>query len=210
MPCKLGCKEDVPRCQMANHIAHACPLKPVTCPFAKLGCMTPLVAETLPRHLDEAMPSHLLLALDVITKQQTSIEQLTSKMAAMEERGQQYEAAWDSRWSEAAARITAASAGVASIDAATKAAQAEVSEATRNVSKLQKESTASATRLKEISGSLTGLRTEQQGQKSAARALNNRVDSVVALVTRQQQATAQQGSPAPSQTQSRPPGPGSS
>ena len=39
-----------------------CALKPVTCPFAKLGCpVTDLVQRDLKKHLDDDLQSHLLL-----------------------------------------------------------------------------------------------------------------------------------------------------
>ena len=66
----------------------SCPLRPVPCPFADLGCSVTLLHKDVPDHLDSCSNSHLLLAVEVVRGQRNLIEEMSLKIHTLEQ-GQQ-------------------------------------------------------------------------------------------------------------------------
>jgi len=82
LPCIRGCEMQIQRKAMTAHADGPCPNKPVDCPFRGLGCTTPCTQGGLERHLSEACPAHLSLALGALSQQQVSIQKLQAAGAA--------------------------------------------------------------------------------------------------------------------------------
>jgi hypothetical protein len=82
VPCTRGCDELIPRNGMAAHVDGPCLLKPVECPFAKVGCTVPCTQGSLAGHLHEHTAHHLGLTLGMITEQQRSLNGLSGVAAA--------------------------------------------------------------------------------------------------------------------------------
>ena len=62
VPCPNKCEVGtVPRCDMEKHHME-CPLKPVACQFADVGCSVKVARRDLKRHMEESQQQHLLSA----------------------------------------------------------------------------------------------------------------------------------------------------
>ena len=77
---------------MTNHLEHACPLRPVTCPFFEIGCCTTLVAQDVSRHMEDCQLSHQMLMSNHIVEQNHTIKSLFEKNDALELRLEESEA----------------------------------------------------------------------------------------------------------------------
>lgn len=55
IPCPRVCGDTFPRRQTEKHMADICPLRPVSCPFADVGCSSPLLFKEVPAHLDSCI-----------------------------------------------------------------------------------------------------------------------------------------------------------
>jgi len=64
VPCVQGCGAAVRRRDMNQHSATVCSCKPVTCPFAHLGCLEPVTQGSREAHLSGSAASHVLQLLD--------------------------------------------------------------------------------------------------------------------------------------------------
>ena len=61
LDCPNGCSEGtIPRCRMPSHL-DACPLQPVECSYANLGCNASVVRSTLETHIKDSVHVHLEL-----------------------------------------------------------------------------------------------------------------------------------------------------
>ena len=62
VPCPNKCEVGtVPRCDIEKHRAE-CPLEPVACEFADVGCNVKVARRDLSRHMEESQQQHLLSA----------------------------------------------------------------------------------------------------------------------------------------------------
>ena len=86
--CERNCGDTFPRRMTEAHMNTSCPLRPVSCPFADLGCSVSLLHKDVPDHLDSCSNSHLLLAVEVVRNQRNIIEELSLKLQTVEQ-GQQ-------------------------------------------------------------------------------------------------------------------------
>ena len=70
VPCPNRCEVDtVPRCDAEKHLL-VCPLQPVECEFANIGCRVPIPRKDLDRHMTENAQRHLMMAT-LLNLQQT-------------------------------------------------------------------------------------------------------------------------------------------
>lgn len=70
----------VPRREMDKHLEHACPLRPVDCPYGVLGCMAPgLIAVNLVTHLEECSISHSLLLVEQVKRDRDTLGRLEAE-----------------------------------------------------------------------------------------------------------------------------------
>lgn len=85
VPCERNCGDTFPRRMTETHMSSSCPLRPVACPFADLGCSVSLLHKDVPEHLDSCSNSHLLLAVDVVRGQRNLIEEMSLKLQTLEQ-----------------------------------------------------------------------------------------------------------------------------
>lgn len=83
--CKRCCGDSFARRAMDSHLQHACPLRPVMCPFHDMGCnITELTHRALPDHMETCTQSHLMLLLNRVVEQQSVIVATNNRVTAME------------------------------------------------------------------------------------------------------------------------------
>lgn len=82
--CDRLCGEKVVRRTMRSHLSNACELRPVTCPYAEVGCTTDVVCRTLPRHIEDSTQAHMLLTLHRVKEQQDVILKLHQRTHDLE------------------------------------------------------------------------------------------------------------------------------
>jgi hypothetical protein len=66
-------------------LSEICPLRPVPCPFADIGCSASLLYKDVPAHLDQCAPAHLILAIDRVREQGVVIEKLFGRIYELEQ-----------------------------------------------------------------------------------------------------------------------------
>jgi len=86
IPCTRVCGDSCIRRLMQKHLSFACPLRPSECPYKDLGCMASLTHAEMPQHIEESMPSHLLLSLARLQEQQGVIRDLHHRVSQLEGR----------------------------------------------------------------------------------------------------------------------------
>lgn len=80
LPCPRGCGSQVARKAVAEHVDGACGRRPVCCPFQRIGCEVGCTQGELPRHMEEQVQQHLLLALGQLSSQQQQIDRFTAQV----------------------------------------------------------------------------------------------------------------------------------
>lgn len=84
--CRRACGDTYPRRHTEQHLVHACPLRPVFCPFRDIGCdTTELTSRALPAHMDACAQGHILLLLTRLGEQQNVIVALNARVNQLEE-----------------------------------------------------------------------------------------------------------------------------
>ncbi|XP_031554759.1 TNF receptor-associated factor 5-like [Actinia tenebrosa] len=79
--CVNGCDyKEIPRHEMAKHIADFCPLTVVECSYSKAGCNIKMKRSELPKHLDLTVQTHLDLAYSCLTTMEHCYRELASHM----------------------------------------------------------------------------------------------------------------------------------
>lgn len=84
IPCPRTCGDNFPRRLLQKHMESICPLRPVQCPFADMGCSADLLHKDVPEHLDTCGQSHLLLAIERVREQQEVIKVFHSRLNDVE------------------------------------------------------------------------------------------------------------------------------
>jgi len=84
-----GCGEVVARRDMDKHLASSCPLRPVKCPFASVGCMHTCEYRTVNNHLETCTQAHLLLSLDALQLQEQAFGQIREQQRQLAAQHQQ-------------------------------------------------------------------------------------------------------------------------
>lgn len=84
LPCEQKCPENIMRCEMDRHCVTVCPKKLVNCPFYQVGCQSSFPQCTLEQHFSEFIHSHLLYVLQVVHKQEASVEELKQRVLLLE------------------------------------------------------------------------------------------------------------------------------
>jgi hypothetical protein len=106
----------VARRDMDSHLSHACPLRPVECPFHSLGCMAPgLRATDVVGHVEECSVSHSLLLVARVVEQTEVIKTLSKRNHALEETVAKLESANESNDNKVNAVIASVTAGFAAV-----------------------------------------------------------------------------------------------
>lgn len=80
-----ACSEEVIRREMPNHVASACPERPVPCTFSALGCRAQTAHRALNGHLDDCTQAHLLLLMCELQEQREMIKGLVQEMSVERE-----------------------------------------------------------------------------------------------------------------------------
>eukprot|EP01134_Creolimax_fragrantissima_P000348 CFRG0348T1 len=80
LTCDQGCGEIIQRQEMRKHMTTICSMKPISCPYKRLGCDAELVLGTLEDHLASRTDTHLWLAVLLLDKQDSYIQELQQKM----------------------------------------------------------------------------------------------------------------------------------
>jgi hypothetical protein len=107
LECDRICGEKVLRKNMATHLEVSCTLRPVTCPFACLGCTAVCAFRSLDNHMDEYVQSHLLLSLNRVEEQSQVIVSLNKKIQHVEENMGEFQKAYTATTTGLAASIAA-------------------------------------------------------------------------------------------------------
>lgn len=89
------CGDSFPRKQLAVHMAQACKMRTVECPFHKIGCIHVVKACDLENHIQEDASAHLLLAIDRMTEHQDVIKALHVKAAGLEAENKAFKEAFE-------------------------------------------------------------------------------------------------------------------
>lgn len=84
LPCEQKCEQRIVRREMDRHCITVCPMRLVNCPFYQIGCHSTLPLCTLGNHCLEFIRSHLLYVLQVVHKDEASIDELKERVQLME------------------------------------------------------------------------------------------------------------------------------
>ncbi|URE24055.1 RWP-RK domain [Musa troglodytarum] len=84
IPCEQKCSERIVRHDMDRHCITICPMKLVNCPFYQVGCHSAFPQCNLEKHCSECLRSHLLYVLQVLHKQEASVEELRRRVQLLE------------------------------------------------------------------------------------------------------------------------------
>ena len=82
--CQRECGDTFPRRLQEKHMNEACPLRPVLCPMADIGCAADLLYINVPDHMMTAGTAHLLLAVEKIREQSRVIADLQTQVFNLE------------------------------------------------------------------------------------------------------------------------------
>ncbi|XP_038989604.1 TNF receptor-associated factor family protein DDB_G0290965 isoform X1 [Phoenix dactylifera] len=84
LPCEQNCPENIVRREMDRHCVTVCPMKLVNCPFYQVGCQSAIPQCTLEQHCSEFIHSHLLYVLQMVHKQEISVEEVKQRVQLLE------------------------------------------------------------------------------------------------------------------------------
>ncbi|KAK1261757.1 hypothetical protein QJS04_geneDACA008699 [Acorus gramineus] len=84
LPCEQNCSQRIMRRDMDRHCITVCPMKLVNCPFYQVGCQSSFPQCTTEKHCSEFIHSHLLFILQVIHKQEASMDELKQRVQLLE------------------------------------------------------------------------------------------------------------------------------
>ncbi|RRT54137.1 hypothetical protein B296_00024349 [Ensete ventricosum] len=84
IPCEQKCSERIVRHDMDRHCITICPMKLVNCPFYQVGCHSAFPQCNLEKHCSECLRSHLMYVLQVLHKQEASVEELRRRVQLLE------------------------------------------------------------------------------------------------------------------------------
>ncbi|CAL9122492.1 unnamed protein product [Musa textilis] len=84
IPCEQMCSESIMRGEMDRHCITVCPMKLVNCPFYQVGCESAFPQCNLEKHCTEFLQSHLMYVLQVVHKQEASVEELNQRVKLLE------------------------------------------------------------------------------------------------------------------------------
>uniref|UniRef100_A0A0D9VI39 TRAF-type domain-containing protein n=1 Tax=Leersia perrieri TaxID=77586 RepID=A0A0D9VI39_9ORYZ len=84
LPCEQLCQQHVMRCEMDMHCASVCPMKLINCPFYQVGCETAFPQCVLDKHCSELLQTHLLYILQLITRQDASVNDMNQRLQLLE------------------------------------------------------------------------------------------------------------------------------
>lgn len=84
LSCEQLCEQHVMRCEMDKHFATVCPMKLINCPFYHVGCETAFPQCTLDKHCSGFLQTHLLYVLQVITRQDASVNDMNQRLQLLE------------------------------------------------------------------------------------------------------------------------------
>ncbi|KAF0933555.1 hypothetical protein E2562_018802 [Oryza meyeriana var. granulata] len=84
LPCEQLCEQHVMRCEMDMHCASVCPMKLINCPFYQVGCETAFPQCVLNKHCSELLQTHLLYILQLITRQDASVNDMNQRLHLLE------------------------------------------------------------------------------------------------------------------------------
>lgn len=84
IPCEQMCSESVMRRDMDRHCVTVCSMRLVNCPFFQVGCECAFPQCNLEKHCSEFLQSHLLYVLQVVHKQEASMEELKMRVQLLE------------------------------------------------------------------------------------------------------------------------------
>merc|ERR1711991_50405 len=82
--CQRECGDTFPRRLQEKHMNEVCPLRPVPCPMADIGCTADLLYVNVPDHMMSAGETHLLLAVEKIREQSRVIADLQTQLFNLE------------------------------------------------------------------------------------------------------------------------------
>lgn len=83
--CEQNCGRRVLRREMDRHCITICPMKLVNCPFYQVGCRADAFPQCqIERHCSESLQSHLLFVLQVIHKQDATVDELKQRVELLE------------------------------------------------------------------------------------------------------------------------------
>ncbi|GBG77195.1 hypothetical protein CBR_g23522 [Chara braunii] len=86
LPCRQKCGGLVRRGEMEVHVNTVCPMKLVSCPFEKLGCVEPVYQGKLVQHCEEYVPKHVMFMLAAMQKQEGVAFSHGERIALLEKR----------------------------------------------------------------------------------------------------------------------------
>ncbi|KAJ0962865.1 hypothetical protein J5N97_027987 [Dioscorea zingiberensis] len=84
LPCEQKCEQRVVRREMDRHCITVCPMRLINCPFYQIGCQSTYPLRTLEKHCSEFIHSHLLYVLQVIHRDEASIDELKERVQLFE------------------------------------------------------------------------------------------------------------------------------
>lgn len=84
IPCEQKCSKSILRREMDRHCITVCPMKLVNCPFYQVGCQSTFPQCSLEQHCVEFLHSHLLPILQVIHKEDSSMEEIIQRVELLE------------------------------------------------------------------------------------------------------------------------------
>uniref|UniRef100_A0A1D1XLP6 TNF receptor-associated factor family protein DDB_G0290965 n=1 Tax=Anthurium amnicola TaxID=1678845 RepID=A0A1D1XLP6_9ARAE len=85
LPCEQKCQQSVSRREMDRHCITVCPMRLVNCPFYQVGCRADAFPQCeVEQHCSEFLHSHLLYVLQVIHKQEATVDELKQRVQLLE------------------------------------------------------------------------------------------------------------------------------
>ncbi|XP_068683028.1 TNF receptor-associated factor 4-like isoform X2 [Montipora foliosa] len=84
--CPNGCGESIPREEMCLHTEDKCPLAPLPCPYADMGCTKKVLQDDIDSHVESEMRLHLDLACVKLRDTEEGLRNTKQLVKKLEER----------------------------------------------------------------------------------------------------------------------------